>query len=72
MQLSSVSGSRIGIVASGNNAATYQLGNDGTPGVLTQVEVFGVAGASFLSRNAGALSIVGTITDVAAGSLGIP
>lgn len=72
MQLSSVSGSRIGIVASGNTAATYQLGNDGTPGVLTQVEVFGVAGASFLSRNAGALSIVGTITDVAAGSLGIP
>lgn len=72
MQLSSVSGSRIGIVASGNNAATYQMGNDGTPGVLTQVEVFGTAGASFLSRNAGALSTVGTITDVAAGSLGIP
>lgn len=57
-----------GVVASGNNAGTYQFSNGG----VTQVEDFGAGGANFLTRNTGALSITGTITDVAAGSLGIP
>ena len=57
-----------GVVASGNSAGTYQFSN----GAVTQVEVFGTGGASFLDRNNGTLSILGSITDVAAGSLGIP